>query len=266
MKTKTYILLSIIIIFLIYILIQIKYFKINKVVLNNDKISNDLNIVQITDFHNNKLINKNRLIEEIENIDPDVIFLTGDIIDGKTKDFSYSLNIVKDLMDITEKIYFVWGNHELRNTKGEEFVEELKNIGVIVLNNENIKYEIANNEINIIGLNFFIDEKGYNRAIEGIDEKDFNIILSHSPNRPLKYLNGREDLILSGHTHGGQVRLPIIGAVVAPGQGYFPRYDKGLFDLENSILYINSGLGNSVLPIRFLNRVQISNVLIKKVL
>ncbi|MCG4587118.1 hypothetical protein L0P56_16660, partial [Anaerosalibacter bizertensis] len=88
MRTKTYILLAIIAIFLIYILIQIKCFKINKVILNNDKISNDLNIVQITDFHNNKLINKNRLIEEIKNIDPDVIFLTGDIIDAKTKDFS----------------------------------------------------------------------------------------------------------------------------------------------------------------------------------
>ena len=263
MRTKTYSLLAIIAIFLIYISIQIKCFKINKVILNNDKISNDLNIVQITDFHNNKLINKNRLIEEIKNIDPDVIFLTGDIIDAKTKDFSYSLNIVKDLMDITEKIYFVWGNHEFRNTRGGEFVEELKNIGVIVLDDENIKCQIANNKINIIGLNFFIDEKDYNKAIEGIDEKDYNIILSHSPNRPLRYLNGKEDLILSGHTHGGQVRLPIIGAVIAPGQGYFPKYDKGLFELENSILYIDSGLGNSVFPIRFLNRVQISNVLVK---
>lgn len=251
MRTKTYSLLAIIAIFLIYISIQIKCFKINKVILNNDKISNDLNIVQITDFHNNKLINKNRLIEEIKNIDPDVIFLTGDIIDAKTKDFSYSLNIVKDLMDITEKIYFVWGNHEFRNTRGGEFVEELKNIGVIVLDDENIKCQIANNKINIIGLNFFIDEK------------DYNIILSHSPNRPLRYLNGKEDLILSGHTHGGQVRLPIIGAVIAPGQGYFPKYDKGLFELENSILYIDSGLGNSIFPIRFLNRVQISNVLVK---
>ncbi|MCG4585626.1 phosphoesterase, partial [Anaerosalibacter bizertensis] len=136
-------------------------------------------------------------------------------------------------------------------------------IGVIVLDDENIKCQIANNKINIIGLNFFIDEKDYNKAIEGIDEKDYNIILSHSPNRPLRYLNGKEDLILSGHTHGGQVRLPIIGAVIAPGQGYFPKYDKGLFELENSILYIDSGLGNSVFPIRFLNRVQISNVLVK---
>ncbi len=76
-------------------------------------------------------------------------------------------------------------------------------------------------------------------------------MLSHSPNRPISYSEGIEDLILSGHTHGGQVRLPFIGAILAPGQGYFPKYDKGIFHLDNTILYIDSGLGNSVFQLDF---------------
>lgn len=266
MKIKIYIFLFISTILVIYNLIQIRFFKVNKIVLNSPKVSNDLNIVQITDFHNNKLINKKKLIREIKNIKPNLIFLTGDIIDFKTKDYSYTLELIDSLTDITSKIYFVWGNHERRNPQGERFIEELKNREVIVLDNKNVKVNVNNNKINIIGLDFFIDEKGYRKVMEGIDEKNFTILLSHSPNRPLRYLKGKEDLILSGHTHGGQVRLPIIGAIVSPGQGYFPKYDKGLFKLENSILYIDSGLGNSVLPIRFLNRVQFSNIIIKKTL
>ncbi len=73
--------------------------------------------------------------------------------------------------------------------------------------------------------------------MEGIDEKNFTLMLSHSPNRPIVYSTGLEDLILSGHTHGGQVRLPIIGAIVVPGQGFFPKYHKGLYELE-TLYYI----------------------------
>lgn len=76
-------------------------------------------------------------------------------------------------------------------------------------------------------------------------------------------LSGKEDLILSGHTHGGQIRLPLIGAVVAPGQGFFPEYDKGIFRINDTILYIDSGLGNSAAPIRAFNPVQISNIIIE---
>ncbi len=91
-------------------------------------------------------------------------------------------------------------------------------------------------------------------------------MLSHSPNRPMAYTTGLEDLILSGHTHGGQVRLPIIGSIVVPGQGFFPKYDKGIYELENTTLYIDSGLGNSLLPpLRLFNRIQISNIIIKPI-
>ena len=260
MKTKIIIFILLISILVMYFIIEIKCFKINNVVLNSDKLTEDINIVQITDFHDNRYINSKKLIEEIGRINPDFIFLTGDIIDAKTEDTRYTLELIEELTNITNRIYFVWGNHEHRNLKGEEFVNNLEKTGVNVLNNENVSVKLNEDEINISGVDFYLDKSDYEKALQGLNEKNYTILLSHSPNRPLYYSSGVEDLILAGHTHGGQIRLPIIGPIVAPGQGYFPKYDKGIFQLENGVLYIDSGLGNSVLPIRFLNRVQISNI------
>jgi len=150
----------------------------------------------------------------------------------------------------------------LRNIRGDEFISKLKDIGITILDNENTALNVNEDAISIAGLSFFATEDDYLAAINGVDG-NFTILLSHSPNRPISYLSGVEDLILSGHTHGGQVRLPIIGSIVAPGQGFFPEYDKGTFELSNTIIYIDSGLGNSVFPIRLFNRVQISNITIK---
>lgn len=264
MKVKISIFISLLTILVAYIYIQISFFNINRVELNSEKVKDDIKIVQVSDFHNNKRINKERLIKKVESINPDIIVLTGDIIDAKTKDFDYSIDIIKDLRDINDKIYFVWGNHEIRNNRGREFVEKLKDAGVFVLENENTTTYIKETEINICGVDFYIDRDKYKKSLEGIDEKNYTILLSHSPNRPISYSEGLEDLILAGHTHGGQVRLPIMGAIVVPGQGYFSKYDKGLFKTGNTTLYIDSGLGNSVFPIRFLNRIQISAIAIKK--
>ncbi|WP_416198533.1 MAG: Metallophos domain-containing protein [Sporanaerobacter sp.] len=264
MKMKFFIFIFLAIILVAYIYIQISFFKVNEVKLNSEKIKDDIKIVQVSDFHNNRFINKKRFIKKIKSINPDIIVLTGDIIDAKTKDFDYSISMIRDLKNITDKIYFVWGNHEIRNNRGKEFVEILKRMGIFVLENENTRVHINNTEMNICGVNFYIDKNDYKNSLDGIDEKSYTILLSHSPNRPISYSEGKEDLILAGHTHGGQVRFPIIGAIVAPGQGYFPKHDKGLFKIGNTTLYIDSGLGNSVFPIRFLNRIQISNIAIKK--
>ncbi len=109
----------------------------------------------------------------------------------------------------------------------------------------------------------FATEEDYEGIIKDINQNNFIILLSHSPNRIIHYSKGVEDLILTGHTHGGQIRLPLLGSIIAPGQGLFPKYDKGLFQLKGTPLYIDSGLGNSTIPVRLFNRVQISNITIK---
>lgn len=247
----------------IYNYIQISQLYVNKPIFHNEKLSTDLRITQISDYHGNSRINSKKLLNEITRFNPHIIVLTGDIIDSRTKDMKPILELINSLIAISKNIYFVSGNHELNNIHGAEFILKLKEIGITVLDNKSEVINIDGEDINIFGLSFFASRDDYEKIVEEIDEKNYTILLSHSPNRPIDYTMGIEDLILSGHTHGGQVRFPFIGAIVAPGQGYFPKYDKGTFEVGNIILYIDSGLGNSIFPIRLFNRVQISNIIIK---
>ncbi len=264
MKTIAIILLLILIL-LIYNHMQISKFYINKPIFTNHKLFKELRITQISDYHANYRIDEEDLLEEIENFNPHIILLTGDIIDSRTKDIQPTVNLMEKITKINKNIFFVIGNHEIGSPYGREFINRLIDLGITVLDNDNYVLNIEGENINICGVGFYISSRDYDKAIEGIDENNFTLVLSHSPNRPMSYSIGKEDLILSGHTHGGQVRLPIFGAIIVPGQGIFPKYDKGSYKLGNIILYIDSGLGNSVLPIRIFNRVQISNIIIKPI-
>ncbi|HHV46788.1 MAG TPA: metallophosphoesterase [Tissierellia bacterium] len=250
------------IVFFIYNYIQISRFYVNRPIFNSIKLTEELRITQITDYHGNTLIDMDKLLDEIKGFSPHVVVLTGDMIDYKTKDIDKVLEFIQSIYKLNKNLFFVIGNHELRNTRGDEFISKLEDMGVIVLDNENTVIRINEDRINIIGLSFFASKDDYLAAIKGVDD-NFTLLLSHSPNRVISYISGIEDLILSGHTHGGQVRLPVIGPIVAPGQGLFPEYDKGTFQFDSTMLYIDSGLGNSVLPIRLFNRVQISNITVK---
>ena len=266
MKWQRILLILIIITALIFIYnyIQISKVYINKVKLSSGKISKKIKITQISDYHSNKYINKISLLKKIEEFNSDIIVLTGDIIDFKTIDTRPTLELLEDIVKINKNIYFVSGNHEMKSVLYKEFLHDLENLGIRILDNDKTIVDINGQEINLLGLSFYSTKEDYNKVIEDIDNKKYTILLSHSPNRPLSFLSGNEDLILSGHTHGGQVRLPIIGGLIAPGQGLKPKYDKGIYEIGNTTLYIDSGLGNSVYPIRSFNRVQISNITIEE--
>lgn len=265
MKGKLLFLFLILIILFIYNFIEISQFKINKTTIKTNKLkrNNQIKIVQISDYHNNKLVNKNKLLKSIKKIKPDIIVLTGDIISDKTKDFVDTLSLIKNLCNITENIFFVHGNHEIGNNKGREFVSQMQRLGIHVLENKNEKINVKGENINICGVGFYINKNDFQRSLNNIDEELYTILLSHSPNRPLRFTEGKEDLIISGHTHGGQVRLPLIGAIMAPGQGFFPRYSKGFYKVDDVQLYIDSGMGNSTWPMRFLNRIQFTFITIE---
>ncbi|WFA08937.1 metallophosphoesterase [Tissierella sp. Yu-01] len=262
MNFKRYILLLVIIgvLFAIYNYYQISKFHINKVKLNSNKLINPLRITQITDFHSNENINLKKLFSDIKGFNPDIIVITGDLIDYKTRDLTMAFKILEQAKKITDRVYFVSGNHETNHVLEDEFYNGLAQYEVTVLDDISTEVRLNENEISILGASFFAEKDDFEGIYKDISEKGYNILLSHSPNRPIMYINEKLDLILSGHTHGGQVRLPIIGGIIAPGQGFFPKYDKGLFKFGNTTLYIDSGLGNSVYPIRMFNRVQISNI------
>lgn len=251
------------VVFALYNHIQISKFYINRLRLYSNKLTKPLKITQITDFHSNTSINLDKLFIDIKEFNPDIIAITGDLIDHKTTDFNAAIRILKESKKITQKVFFVNGNHEIGNLKYREFLKVLNDNEIIILDDNSYSLELNDNRIKLFGASFYAEERDYKRLFDEINGEDYNILLSHSPNRPIKYLNENTDLILSGHTHGGQIRLPFVGGILIPGQKLMPKYDKGVFEIGDTTLYIDSGLGNSVYPIRTLNRVQITNITIQ---
>ena len=250
---------------IMYMYFQVSVFKVKEVLIRQDKLllKDELKIVQISDYHNNRLINNRRLIKTINKLSPDLIVLTGDIIDKKTDDFDNVINLLKDLKKTNKNIYSVSGNHEMNNKEIEEYRERLKSIGICELDYKNIILKVRKSKYNLCGIPFTSSNEEREIIFDNFSDKAFTILLSHSPNKALKIKNLTSDLILSGHTHGGQVRLPLIGALLTSEEGFSTRFSKGLYDLGSRKLYIDSGLGNSVKPIRTFNRVQISFIQIK---
>lgn len=248
------------ILMLIYNYIQISKFYTNNVKLSSNKLSKSLKITQISDFHSNGYINLNELFKKIGEFEPDLIVITGDLIDKNTEDLGLAIEVLEESKKISTNVYFVSGNHEASNSLSYELYNVLRELDIKHMDFKVKKLTINGNNINIIGVPFYVYEDDFDLLYNKISERDYNLLLSHSPNKPINYINENIDLILSGHTHGGQVRLPIIGGILSPGQGLLPKYDKGLYKIGNTTLYIDSGLGNSVLPIRMFNRVQISNI------
>ena len=260
---------------LIFILVLYIYYEVNcptfkKIEVKSNKIKNDIRILQISDYHNKKFKNKNKIVlDEVKNLKPDIIVITGDLISRSTKNCDNAYNFIKELIKINPNIYFVNGNHERDNMNipADEFDLSLSKLGVRVLINQGLKVNINGDYINICGVDDIYSHRcDLSKALYGTQSNLFTLLLSHEPDIVLKYSSIPCDLILSGHTHGGQIRLPLIGAIIAPGQGFFPKYNKGLYKLSNdTTLYVDSGLGTAkFFPIRFLNRSQMSLIKISQ--
>ncbi|MFA9455173.1 metallophosphoesterase [Halalkalibacter sp. AB-rgal2] len=237
--------------------------KVNKVQLQSNKLPEEfqLNVVQLTDLHNKVFPDQNqKLLEAIEQAEADFIVITGDWIDRKTVDTSHALTLVDQIKAIHDHVYYVTGNHEWENALFSRFMDDLAKRGVIILHNQHVTLSFRGVDIQLVG----IDDASTNHenlvtAFESIDENLYTILLSHSPVVTKRYPNVSADLVLSGHTHGGQVRFPLIGALIAPDDGLLPTLDKGTFPLGNDrYLYIDIGLGTTGAPLRLLNQSQIS--------
>lgn len=245
---------------------QIKNFREIDLKLNSKKILNTIKITQISDFHSNDRINLQRLGEHILQFDPHFIVLTGDIIDRYDDNLHTSIQLIETLCSLNIPIYYIMGNHEADNILYEDFKNQMLSKNVIVLEDDSSTIELDGNMVNIVGLGYSSDTDinfNYQGIVNNLNLNYYNLLLVHSPNSVENLVRGSEDLILSGHTHGGQIRIPLIGPIIAPGQGIFPKLDKGLYEINNSILYIDSGLGNSFFSIRLLNPVQFTNITIE---
>lgn len=239
----------------------------------NDKVNSELKIAQISDFHNTKLNRlKEKIINELKSENPDVIMITGDIIDSRREDIDVSLNFIKKIKDIAP-IYYVNGNHEIRSNNYDELKEGLISNEVNVLENKASIFNKDDTTINIIGINDpsyvhdnYIDDKDIvNKVLDDItyDSNLYTILLSHRPELFDTYKEKNIDLVLTGHAHGGQIRLFNKG-LVAPNQGLFPKYTSGIFLCNNTSMITSRGIGNSVLPFRINNNPELVIIKIKK--
>lgn len=212
-------------------------------------------IAHITDFHNT-LFGKNhhRLIAKLKAAKPDLIAITGDMIDARRTDIPTALSFAAEAVKIAP-CYYVMGNHEARIPSYPEFEEGLRQTGVHVLRNESMQIEREGEYLTIIGIDdpaasatFAEDIIRMQKAARG-----FTLLLSHRPERFETYCAAGVHLALCGHAHGGQVRIPFIGGVIAPHQGFFPKYDSGVYSNGDTRMILSRGLGNSLCPLRVNN-------------
>ncbi|RDW15859.1 metallophosphoesterase [Oceanobacillus arenosus] len=249
--------------------IDTNIFKVNRIEFYSNKIPLDskLTILQLSDLHNKVFgVDNETLIDTVKQANADIIVLTGDLIDRGTNDFGHVFSLVERITAINPNVFFVSGNHEWGNASTEAFIEGIEQRNVTILNNQSTELTVGNVTLNLVGVDDAATKhEDLNLAFANVDQASYTILLSHSPSILDRYRAIPADLILSGHTHGGQVRLPLIGALVAPDEGFFPEMDKGIFEIGvNQFLYIDSGLGTSMAPIRFLNQSQVSLIEISR--
>jgi len=265
-----------IIMVIIFLIWQNNHISVSKYIYKNEKLPKGFNgfkILHISDLHN-KTFGKNQryILGKIKSLSPDIIVITGDLVDRRRFDLEKALEFVKGAMDIVP-VYYVPGNHEAWSGKYDVVREELKRLDIRVLENEKLRLDRENSSIEILGLMdpgfYSLGHKDRETRFHILEEKlnklkndsEFQILLSHRPELLDLYVAANMDMIFAGHAHGGQFRIPGLGGLVAPEQGFFPKYTSGSHTRDNSTLYISRGLGNSIIPIRIFNRPEI--VLVK---
>lgn len=218
-------------------------------------------IVQVSDLHDANLgENHSRLVNKVLEVEPDVIVITGDVIDSRRFDLENSLQAVRQLAEIAP-VYYVIGNHEVASNKVQHIYSEFESIGVKPLKNEHVTLEKDGQSIILAGIEDPLMGLPVRQAIEkayvGVSENQFSVLISHRPEVFKEYVNANVPVALTGHAHGGQVRIPFVGGLIAPTQGWFPEYTAGKYEDGETSMYVSRGLGNSVFPLRIFNRPQL---------
>ncbi|SCG84189.1 hypothetical protein DW1_2629 [Proteiniborus sp. DW1] len=224
-------------------------------------------IVHISDLHNKSFGKEQQyLIKQIKDEKPDIIIITGDLIDSRRYNEYIAMQFINEAVEIAP-VYYVTGNHELRSGKFNSLEKQLINAGVGVLRNSWEEIDIEGQSIIIAGVDDpytgiryrepIVIDKYLQEVQNDLDENSFKILLSHRPEKIEAYAAYGFDLVFSGHAHGGQFRIPFLGGLVVPNQGFFPKYTSGIHNMENTTMIISRGLGNSIIPQRIFNRPEI---------
>lgn len=217
-------------------------------------------IAQISDLHNAEFGEHNEeLLSMLAGTAPDIIVLTGDLVDSRRTDVDVAADFAAQAMEIAP-VYYVTGNHESRLKRLFPALEaRLEAAGVTILRGEAVLLNRDGQQIQLLGVDdiTFYTGNWEDQLPEDLErlkkEGLYTVLLSHRPDLLKLYEKAGVDLVFTGHAHGGQIRLPWIGGILAPDQGFFPKYDSGLYTLGETNLMVSRGLGNSLFPFRVNN-------------
>lgn len=264
---RIWILMIIALILIPFFLFQNKHLVITNYTYESDKLGTDLDgyrIVQISDLHNATFGKNNRkLLDAIKSCSPDMIVITGDLVDSNHTDVERAVSFVEQAVTIAP-VYYVTGNHEywLTSTDRQQTLQGILSAGAIDLDNLSVPITRRDSSFLLVGLDdhHLVDET-LKRLLTNQDE--LSIVLAHEPQYLQEYADAGADLVLSGHAHGGQFRLPFIGGLVAPDQGFLPEYTSGDYTIADTDMIVSRGLGNSIIPVRLFNYPEIVCVELK---
>lgn len=254
---KSVLVLLIVIALLLFCNFQNKHLETTHYTYEAEQLGADLDgyrIVQISDLHNAKFgKNNQKLVDRVRECDPDMIVLTGDLVDSNHTNVDRAVQFVDEIVKICP-VYYVTGNHEywLDTSEYEKLMDGLASAGMIILDDQVVEISRGDAKFRLVGLD---DKSLADGTLEALlsDEKELTVVLAHEPQYLARYAGTGVDLVLSGHAHGGQFRLPFVGGIVAPDQGFLPEYTAGEYYMNGTEMIVSRGLGNSVIPVRLFN-------------
>jgi len=225
---------------------------------------NNFNIVQFSDTHLGFHYSKRQfqtLIQKINDIKPDIIFFTGDLLDepNKYKEVQPIISLLKDLEAPYGK-FAIYGNHDHGGYGSDIYKSIMEQAGFTLLLNSHKQVRMQNgNSIYIMGIDdAMLGKPNIKMAVEGVPTDAYKILLSHAPDLANEASTYNIQMQLSGHSHGGQVKIPFAGALVKPPFAEY--YHEGFYTigLRPLTLYVNRGIGTTRLPFRFLSRPELT--------
>jgi len=266
MKRRKVIMMTVILFFIaLFLYFQNNWIGVTHIHINFSNLGESFHgfkILHLSDLHNKEFGKGNsNLVKVIKDEEPDIIVITGDLVDSRRYREEPVLELIEGIAAVAP-VYYVTGNHEVGCSDYSSLERRLKDMGVKVLRNSLHKIARGEDELYIGGIDDplargyayngkeVVDEQ-ITKALGGVE--GFKILLSHRPEMFPVYVSKGVDLTFSGHAHGGQIRLPFIGGLFAPGQGFFPKYTSGAFEEKASVMVVSRGLGNSVMPLRIFN-------------
>ena len=248
-----------------------KALELNLYTVTSDELPDSFNgfrIAQVSDLHNAEMGKENeKLISMLKDAAPDIIVITGDMIDSRNTKVDVALSFAEQAVKIAP-CYYITGNHEARVDEYSDLKDGLLELGVMVLEDARVEIELSGETITLIGVDdpsfqtdylFGDDETVVESKLAELTSEDdgYTVLLSHRPELFDIYVESGVDLVFSGHAHGGQFRLPFVGGVAAPNQGLFPKYDAGIYTEGNTNMVVSRGVGNSIIPFRINNRPEV---------